>query len=418
MVKAGEQYFVKDGDRLWFLASDVYGTPYKYPLIVDANPQINGRGLAPDGSPLIFEGDVLWIPSEEADEGDLVIPSFADQQADDFSVEIEGERIAVVSGSFFQTMDTGSDELKFTVDYDSLSDAVRLNLRPFQYAKCRLYIKGELRLTGAVYKNSHSVSSSGGRVVTYTAYSNTIDLVDSVVNPPYEMNSIKLVNLAKKRCADIGITAVFYSGGDEFFKRVRSRSGEKRFSELSKLARQRGLLVSNTASGNILFHRANDVETPVALIEEGGSRASDFSAEYDGRKRYSQYRIVGEGIDGEPVTKTVVDPFVSRARYFYRKESGSDNGNNRKSAEWERSKAVADALSMQIPVSDWFDDLGGVWRCNTYITVKSETLAINTPVNLLVRRVLFNWSSTGVNAVLNVVPKEVFSGDEIPDIWG
>lgn len=414
----GEPYSVVDGDRLWWLARDVYGTPFKYPLIVDANPQINGRGLAPDGSPLIFEGDVLWIPAEESEEiaGIEDSLSFASQQQDSYSVRIGGELVAVLEGELLLTMDTGSDVATFSVDVDSLSDRVREALRPFRYPDVTVRINGELKLTGRIYVVEPS-NDGKRKIKKLTAYSKTADLIDSSVNPPYEVNSVSLVNYAKALTKDVGISAVFYSGENELFDRIRPRSGEKRYSHLVSLAKERGLLVSCTAYGNILFHTASDPSQSVDVLEEGKQGVLSWSGQFDGRKRFSSYRIVGKGLAGEPVAKTVVDPFVKPARYFARKESRSDAGSAEKAAQWERSKAIADALSINLSVDSWRTRSNELWRDNTFVTVKSETLDIPDGVDLLIRRVKFVFSPSGKTAVLSVVPREVFTGEPIPDIW-
>lgn len=418
--KAGEHYSVVDGDRLWNIAAQVYGSPYKYSLIVSANPQLSGRPKVEDGSPVIYGGDTIMIPGIATEESPESVSTvlFADQQRDQFSVEINGERIPVVSGSFFESMDHGSDELTFSVDKDSLSSTARNALKPFKYPECKLYVYGILELTGAVYIVEPSISSDGGRVATYTAYSKTIDVVDSAVNVPLEINNSKLLNIAKKRLADLSISAVFMSGADEYFDKVKAKSGEKRFSELSNLARQRGILLSSTAEGNLLFHRANLDEVSVATIAENESGSTKIAGKFDGRERFSSYKIVGKSTLGKSVTKTVTDTFVSKSRFFVRNDSGSDAGTAIKAAKWERSKAVSDALTMAIPVDDWFDDNGSVWKSNRYVTVISETLDITKPTLLLIRRRRLNWSATSRSAVLDVVPKEVFTGEEVPDIWG
>ena len=60
-------YSVVKGDLLGNLAIRYLGSWDKYTLIVKQNPQILGRGLAIDGSPLIFPGDVLIIPDSILD---------------------------------------------------------------------------------------------------------------------------------------------------------------------------------------------------------------------------------------------------------------------------------------------------------------------------------------------------------------
>ncbi len=52
-------YTVERGDTLWSIAEKMYGDPYQYTKILDANPQL---GRLPDGNVLIHAGNVLNLP--------------------------------------------------------------------------------------------------------------------------------------------------------------------------------------------------------------------------------------------------------------------------------------------------------------------------------------------------------------------
>jgi prophage tail gpP-like protein len=413
-ARAGDQYTVVKDDWLSTIAGEAYGDINKWPLIAKANPQINGRGVAVDGSSLIFPDDVLWIPEDDSGEDDSPL-TFAEQQKKSFSLTVNGELVPVITGSLVITMDTGSDEVEATVDMDKLSDSLRKALLPFKYPKCQVRINGELMLTGAIYKKSPAATKSK-RIVKLTGYSNTADLIDSVMNPPYEESGVLLLNHAQRLVDDFGMKAVFYQGAQEYFDKITVRDGEKRFAHLLKLAKERGLLISCTPYGNPLFLKANTNKRPVETIEEGTAGALGFSSTYDGRKRFRSYRVVGKSVIGKAVTKTVTDPYVRRARFFSKKENRLDD-DAEKAALWERSKAIADALSMSIGYHKWTNKRGELWRDNTYVRVISPSLDLTNGVDLLIRRVKYNFTPAGKTVVLDVVPPEVFTGEEIPDIW-
>lgn len=411
----GKNYHVEDGDRLWRIALDAYGDNWKYSLIVNANPQLNGRGLADDGSPLIFGGDVLWVPVLQDSNFEDV--SFANQQRDSFSLEINGELVAVESGELLITLDTGIDRADAVIDISSVSETIRKALLPFKYPDCKVRINGELMLSGCVYVVQPELSEKK-KQKKITIYSYTADLFDSCCNPPYTQTGVSLKDRAYSLCRAIGLTPQFDTGISAFYDKLTSSDGEKRGEHLLKIAKMRGILLSCTAQGNPFFTKAIESGISVDSISEGEAGALEFSAEYDGRKRYSSYRIVSKAVKGEqPTTKTVIDSHVPRPRFFSRKESSADDGGVEDSADWERSKAVSYALSMSIPVDRWRDRSGKLWKPNTFIHVESKTLDIPQGVDLLIRRVSFKFETTGKTATLDVVPHQVFSGKEIPDIW-
>ena len=412
---AGGNYLVEKNDWLSTIAGEAYGDIYKWGLIANANPQINGRGVAVDGSPLIFPRDILYIPVEAVEE-ESESSTFASQQEKSFSVAINGEKVAIVSGTLQCSMDLGADVVECVVDLDSLSDATKEALKPFRYPEITVKINGELRLTGYVYVVEPTLSSSG-KTKKITGCSKTADLIDSTVNPPFVQSGVTLANRAKVLCETMGITAVFASGASEMFDKITASEGEKRFDHLSKLAKERGLLVSCTVHGNLLFHKTSEDETPLDSISESEFGATDFSAKFDGRKRFSSYRVTGKNLFGEVITKTEVDPFVSRPRYLSKKASRSTREDIETTVSWERSKAIADALSISIPLDSWETKKGELWVENKFVFVTSETLDLSNGVNLLIRRVRYSYSKDGKKVTLDVVPKEVYTGGDITDIF-
>lgn len=415
-ITPGSQYTVVDEDWLSKISIKAYGVIEKWTVIAQANPQINGRGVAIDGSPLIFEGDVLFIPLEIEDLGETDSTlSFAQQQSDDMSVTIAGELVPIVSGSLLVTMDTASDEFTAEIDPQYISESVKRALRPYQYPSLVVRISGEIRLTGAVYVVSPRVNPKRN-VVVIKGYSATIDFVDSAINPPYEQVSCSLKQRAVQFTADLGIQTVFEAGATEHFDKMSAKSGENRFTNLLKYARERGVLISCTPLGALLFHTVTQDITAIGNITENDLGGTEYAADFDGRKRFSSYRVTGKSFSGAPVTKTVVDPVVKRPRFFARGSRGEQGGVT-KQANWERSKAVADALSIKIPYSSWRSDSGILWRENRFVFVTSESLYLSDGVNLLIRSVRYSYSSRGKTALLNLVPKEVFSEEPIPDMW-
>ena len=53
----GKTYVVRQGDTLWAIAQQLYGDPYKYKRLFEANPRVLA---APEH---IFPGQVLRVPA-------------------------------------------------------------------------------------------------------------------------------------------------------------------------------------------------------------------------------------------------------------------------------------------------------------------------------------------------------------------
>lgn len=423
-AKQGEYYSVKDGDRLWMIALVCYGDRYRYGDIVSANPQLNGRKPASDGSPVIYQGDRIFIPVDKSELPDGS-QSFAIQQASSFSVIVDGEPIAVTTGEFYEAFDTGCDMVTFTVDPESLSRNVSDKLKPFRYTPVKLTMNGILRFTGRVYDVDSKCDSSKWEK-TVTCYSLTADFCDSVVNPPLEQKNISLKARATQLVKEWGLS-VTVEGSDKQFPKVVAEPEQKRFDHIKKLAHDRKLVVTCNERGNLVLCKPKTSGKPVAVIEQGGTIATSFSLKTEGRKRFSHYRIAGKtktekSITGEKTkhsaTRTIVDKNMPINRYFARKDGSTDTDDLSDRAEFERSKAIADALTFSVPVSTWKDATGNHWKANTFVTLKSKALDIENGVDLLIRRVKFNIDpDQGETATLELCPYQVFTGDDVPDIF-
>jgi len=113
-----KQHTVKSGDTLGAISIQYLGTFSKWQEIVKANPQLAGRRTAIDGSPLIYVGDVLTIPSEA--------PAQAAQTDNAVSGTILRAAICVENWNFEgdnRELDCGSFEID-TVNFSGPPDVV------------------------------------------------------------------------------------------------------------------------------------------------------------------------------------------------------------------------------------------------------------------------------------------------------
>ena len=72
-----------------------------------------------------------------------------------------------------------------------------------------------------------------------------------------------------------------------------------------------------------------------------------------------------------------------------------------------------EALSVNFPVTDWFDRNSEIWKPNTIITAKSPVLDIPDEFNFVIRQVEFMWSAVKRKAMLNLVPPLSVQGGKL-----
>lgn len=406
VIRPGSVYTIQDGDTPESLAARAYGDSTKSTLILQGN-QIR-----------FVAGNAITVP---VDPDDVRLRTAILQDAalvqNDFNLVVDGLRIPVVAGRVNRSLDTAADAWSATVAWrPGENESVDSRLRPFSYGRASVYLGDTLAVNGVLYR-VETLLDGAGSSKTLTGYSFTADAVDSTVRPPYERRNVRLEDVAAALVAPIGVKAEFDTDTGGVFERVTATKTETIFSHLRKLAAQRAVLVSNTPRGDMLFTRAATSGAPVGTLREGDSFVLSWAADFDGRKRYSAYRISGQ----TPLSNTVVgistDTNVPRTRFVTKDADESSLGNIQRAADWERSKTVASALSIRLPVAGWLAPNGSLWSPNTLVTVVSPTLDLTNGFTFLIKGVEFLFSNEGSTAELSLVPPQVYTGEEIQDPW-
>lgn len=413
----GQQFIVQKDGTVEEIATEAYGDPTKSYLVWGANTLATNT---------VKRGDALIIPGEPP------AVKISGKEADQMTVLIDGIEIPMESVRVVRTMDTGADGWVGTMPWVPGEDRkIDEATRPYGYPRSAVYIGNELVLSGLLYGVQPEFGEGDrGRIKNLSGYSFTADAIDSNVPEPYEYTNVALEQLAAGFAALLGIKAVFLSDSGGAFARVTAGETESIFGFLSKLAAERGLLVSCTNEGNLLFHRALTTGTPVGTVAEGDALVTHWAANYDGRRRYHTYNCIQAGVTNAdlrwevvapdavgPVSIKSIDTGVPRSRFMTFRADNVTPGNVEDAARWRKNKQLADALTNELPVSSWYAPNGELWQPNTLLTVVSPTLGVPKGFTFLIRAVEFVQEDRR-HAVLHLVPPQAFSRDrDLGDIW-
>lgn len=385
---------------------------------------------------------------------------------DTLTVIIDNREIIVESASFIRTMDTGADACSVVMPWQQgLDSELDRITRPYSYSPAKIKIGDDIISEMVLYDVTQRTNSSG-TVKELDFFSKTADIIDSTVIAPYEMNNVKLTDRCKQQCDPFGINVfigddtlksisetrkVIYDTGktrefvigatfsrtldlkpitqkfpikksklvtdEKKFPRVKAEPTETIWSHLSKLAAQRGLLLSCTPSGDLLLTTANINGKPVGTIEEEISPlASEFQAKFSGRDRFAMYRaIVKSSSTSRPAgIQTAKDTVVKAPRLLTFNADDNIPGEAKSAAEWRKNKSAADAMSISFPVNGWYAPDGTLWKPNTTVTIISKTLGIDKKnFTFLITRVELKYSNAGNSAVLELKPPAVYGNGDI-----
>lgn len=412
----GQQYTIKSGDTLIKIASRAYGNPALWSKIYRANETVL-RSSDPDE---IYPGEVIFIPlSEEKQEAQAAQKSagITGKNTTDWTVIISGRQVPLMNNKFVVGINylcrSWSGELTLIPGVDAAIDKI---LQPYAYPAAELYIGNNLMATGKLYHITPKVNASG-TVVTLEFFSKTADIVDSMLKPPYEYSSVSLQNVANTIIPPFGVKAIFDIKSTTKFDSVTAKNTETAGAFLQRLATQRGLLVTDDENGNVVFTQAATSKS-ICALEYGYTSATEWTADFDGRKRFAVYRAVGTAGDGTETVYIAKDSKVPGQRQYTFSQSDTDSGNISNYAKWKRNKILSDALTIPLPVSDWFNPkTGDLWEANTIITVKAPVIGISSAFDLLIQSIEFSQSNSDRSAVLNVLPPSALSDGDIKEPW-
>lgn len=408
----GVPYVVVPGDTLSGIAKQAYGEARRWREIWSANQTT----LKSDDPNLIFPGETLVIPKIPELEGqkDIDLPG---KSADDFTIVIENQELVVESARAIRTMDTASDAWTASLVYNVENEEQFELLRPYGYNNAQIYIGGRLMITGRLYNLGITIGTDEIRK-DLEGFSNTIDIVDSnMPNPPYEFKNNTLKQIAESLVKPFQIPIIFEEDPKGQFTRVTIDKTETIFGFLAKLAKQRSLLITSTNKGELLFTRANVEQTPIGSIQQGLPPFQTAETTFGGRTRWQGYKALSKRrgrLTKSAVSKDDVVP-ISRFRTF--SADDTTTGDIQRAADWERSKQLADSLTLKIPVTNWYGPDNNLWTENTIVTVRSEALYIPDGFNFIIRAVEFRFDAVGRTAELSLIPPQVYSGEKIKEPW-
>jgi prophage tail gpP-like protein len=406
----GKQYIIENGDTLERISRRAYGDSSYWTRIWN----INQTSLKSDDPDIVFPGETIFIP--EIAELRLEGPELGNKNKDELTIIIDGTEIKYMSANLLLTMDTASDGWSAEIHWIPGQDpAFDKKVLPSSFSPALVYVGNELQITGAIY-NVGSRVSENGTIKILQGYSKTIDLVDSNMKPPYEENKITLKQRAEKITKSFGFNAVFEADTGGVFDRVRAEETEKVFEHLRKLAWERGLNISSTPQGDLLFHEADTDSPSMATLLEGQPPVLEYEIMFEGRKRFKTYRAINTTPFGNNEA-IVEDKNITRPRIKTIRVEESTAGEISTVAKWARAKALIDALTFPLPVSGWLTPNGELWKPNKKVSVVSPSVHLPDGFDFIIRSVEFSITENSKTAVLNLVPPQVYTKEEFEEPW-
>lgn len=286
---------------------------------------------------------------------------------------------------------------------------------PFSFSDLALYIDNKLALSGFLV-NIAAESSASGDILSLQAYTKCAILSDvtSVTLPAEFKEAATLETISNKLCKPFGIDANVSDGGAPF-KRVRLEPGQKIASFLIGLAKQRGLIVTNSKDGSLLIKKAAQKKTPVASFSSQSPSVTQVNARFNGQSVFDSITAIlpkKKGKDGSRITektglgKKRPDVFIA--------QDAQNVADAQKALVGRRARMYGSSItySVSTPILTANDDL---WRPDTYLTLDNENVYCKK-ASLLIKSVQYDFSLSGQKVNLSLTVPEAFTGDKIGGI--
>lgn len=403
----GTPYIVKSGDTFEGIASAAYGDTGEAENIRKAN-----IGVTSLRRHMII--NIPIVPGRVPIRTNLAAKRLEKKGKTAPTLIIDGSEITPQSITIFRSMNTASDGWSAKIPWKFGQDGeLDKKLSPFNYTPAQVYIGGELIINGLLYIPAPELVKEGG-AITLTGYSFAKDAVDSYLEPPYEHDNITLEQRARDVTAQLGIRTIFESSSGGPFDRITGSPTETIFKHLYKYAMQRGLVVTSSYEGDLLFVKASSIR--VGTLKQGESRVIEWRSKYDGTKRFNAYKAIAQTPLGES-EETAIDQRVPRSRFLNFRADDTISGNLKKAAEVRRNRAIIHAVSTSLKVSQWTAPNDTIWKDNTLIKVVSPQLFLPNGFEFIIKAVKLTLDNNGKSAELELTAPQAYNDEPIQDPW-
>lgn len=395
----------RKGDTFDLLARRIYGDDMKASLIRSANP----------GAVEPFEaGVVLTAPLQPGQ-----TPATPADNPSELSLSINGKQFRFWTGISITRSIDAMDTLIVAAPFTPDDPAFRETFKPFAFSPVGVTVGGAPLFTGIMLTPDPDLKQDSRTVsaACYSAPAVTGDCTAPASAFPLEWNGAGLKTIAGAIAEPFGLSVVFEADEGATFERVALKPGQKALPFLIKLAQQRGLLVSSTERGELLFTTSTQAGAPVAQLAEGESPLVDVVPVFNPQEYYSEVTGIEPmvvGLRGGQVT--VQNP---RLRGIVRPLTfgvpDTINADIQAAVDAKAGRMFANVVNYTATVATWRDPSGELWKPNTTITLDAPGAMIYGAYELLIRAVTLTRTSTdGEVAVLALTIPGAFES-KIPE---
>lgn len=310
--------------------------------------------------------------------------------------------------------------VSFTSLFEPDQQLFRDTFRPFSYKDLTVEVDRAPLFTGQLLETSPSVDPSI-KQVSCSGYSLPAVLAD-VTAPessfPIEFNNVTLGQIAQRLAQPFGVQVTVQGSDGAAFRRVKIKSGERIYPFLTKLAKQRDLVINDTGTGQLRFYQSIDSAPPVARLKEGQQPLESVAATFNPQEYYSQITGFAKTKAAQTGSRyTVQNPKLTNATRSLNFIAEDVRAADLPTAvQSKMARMFGNMVAYVIEVPTWRDPRGELWQPNTIINLEAPAAMIYNETEFLVRDVFLTQDAQQTRARLGLVLPGSFSG-KIPRVF-
>jgi len=411
------------GETLSGIAVNYFGLASKWTAISNANPQLATRPKASDGSPIIYPGDNLIIPADMSlpDSINGFVPEILDySKKADVSLYVDGRVFTGFSAFRLKLSATQLDTFSFTAPFDEGVKAFKAAFTPFNYKLCSVYYDKKIVFCGRLLLPVPSVSPDS-KVLNLQGYPLCGVLGDCCLPAtkyPPEYSGMKLLEIAQDMAEPFGVEVELDGDQGEAFELVEYDPEKKILEFLSELAKQRGLVFTNTPEGKLLFI-APQIKKCEAIFQEGELPFVKCVPNFNSQDFYSHVTGFTKTEFEEDSSSFTFENQYLISRGILRPYSfvvqDADSVNLEDAVKAKAARMYGSSISYTLTVMGHRDKNGNLYHKNMCISVYSPDAMINRPIKLIADEVeLTRDDQNGQQTVFKLVLPGARSG-QLPE---
>jgi len=340
--------------------------------------------------------------------------------SDEFTLLINGQQWRHWTEVTLNTHIDEYSQIAFSAPFAYDDEVFRDTFRPREYQLLHLDIGATRVFTGTLIDIVPEISKEQA-IIRCSGYSLPGVWADCTMpgeRVPHEWRNVDLRHIANEIAAAFDLTVRFLAEPGAKFKQAKLDAGGQIQPFLVDLAQQRGLVISNSRDGAVVFQKSVSPGNPIAKLKEDRPVVQVVQTSQP-QQYYSEITAFPSAKHGRGGSKfRIKNPYLATAiRPFAFEIEDTDPADAPAAAKAKLGRMFGNTVSYAIQgLPTIRDPQSDLWEENKTIKLTAPGAMVYTETEMLIRGVTIARNKESATASLNVVLPGAFSGEPPPGV--